>query len=92
MEFEWDPNKAAQNLRKHQVSFAEAATVLGNDLGITVADPDHSVEEERYITVGYSSRNRLLMVAHVSRRRRTRIVSARKLTRREREIYEETER
>jgi uncharacterized DUF497 family protein len=42
MEFEWDPHKAAQNLRKHQVSFAEAATVLGDDLGITVADPDHS--------------------------------------------------
>jgi len=53
MEFEWDPGKAAKNLRKHKVSFSEAATVLGDFLGTTAPDPDHSGEERRYITVGY---------------------------------------
>ena len=91
MEFEWDPGKAAENLRKHQVSFTEAATVLGDFLGTTAADPDHSGEEHRYITIGSSDRNRLLMVAHAERRGRIRIISARKLTRNERRVYEETQ-
>ena len=63
MEFEWDPGKAAQNLRKHKVTFNEAATVFGDYLDITVADPDHSISERRYITVGTSGRGRLLLVA-----------------------------
>jgi uncharacterized DUF497 family protein len=92
MEFEWDPNKAAENLRKHQVSFTEAATVLGDFLGTTVPDPDHSGDELRYITVGSSNRGRLPMVAHAERQQRIRIVSARKLTRNERRVYEETQR
>ena len=92
MEFEWDPNKAAENLRKHRVSFTEAATVLGDFLGITVPDPDHSGDELRYITVGLSNRRRLLMVAHAERQQRVRIISARKLTRDERRVYEETQR
>ena len=64
MEFEWDPGKAAENLRKHKVSFNEAATVLGDFLGTTVADPDHSGDEHGCITIGLSNRGRLLMVAH----------------------------
>ena len=89
MEFEWDPKKAAKNLRKHKVSFSEAATVLSDPLSITVPDPDHSIEEDRHITVGMSNRRRLLIVAHTERGDRIRIISARELTRAEREAYEE---
>jgi uncharacterized DUF497 family protein len=64
VEFEWDPIKAKQNLRKHGVSFSEAATVLGDPLAITVSDPQHSNDEERFITVGRSDKMRLLIVAH----------------------------
>ena len=67
MEFEWDPGKAAGNLRKHKVSFTEAATVLGDFFGTTASDPDHSGDERRYITLGLSNRGRLLMVAHAER-------------------------
>jgi uncharacterized DUF497 family protein len=74
------------------VSFTEAATVLGDSLGTTAPDPDHSGDEHRYITVGLSNRGRLLMVAHVERRQRIRIISARELTRNERQVYEETQR
>ena len=76
MEFEWDGNKAAENLRKHKVSFLEAATVFGDFLGATAADPAHSAGEQRYITVGLSSWGRLLMVAHAERGDRIRIISA----------------
>ena len=89
MEFEWDPQKAAKNLRKHKVAFTEAATVFGDDLSITIHDPNHSVDEERYITIGWSYRRRLLMVAHTERGDRIRIISARALTRVEREAYEQ---
>ena len=91
MEFEWDPEKAAHNLRKHKVSFTEAATVFGDFLSATVADPDHSGDEHRYITIGLSNRGRLLMVAHAERHERIRIISARKLTRNERRAYEEAQ-
>jgi len=91
MEFEWDPRKAAENLRKHKVSFNEAATVFGDFLSTTASDPDHSIEEHRYITIGLSNRGRLLMVAHGEGRERIRIISARKLTRTERRAYEETQ-
>ena len=91
MEFEWEPSKAAANLRKHGVSFNEAATVFGDFLGITAVDPDHSTDESRYITVGSSNRGRVLMVAHVERGDRIRIISARTLTRTERRDYEETQ-
>jgi len=89
MEFEWDPAKAARNLRKHKVSFQEAASVFGDSLGVTVPDPDHSVGECRFITVGQSNRAMLLMVAHAQRRQRIRIISARKLSRAEKRAYEE---
>ena len=81
VEFEWDPRKAAKNLRNHRVSFNEAATVFGDPLGTTAPDPDHSLIEDRYITVGMSSRRRLVMVAHTERGERIRIISARGLTR-----------
>ena len=87
IEFEWDPNKAARNLQKHGVSFGEAATVFRDDLSITATDPDHSTEEERYITVGLSRQRRLLMVAHTERGDVVRIISARELTPRERRQY-----
>ena len=89
MEFEWDPKKAAKNLREHRVSFNEAATVFGDPLGTTAPDPDHSMAEDRYITVGMSNRRHLVMVAHTERGERIRIISARELTRTEREAYEE---
>lgn len=89
MEFEWDPKKVAKNFRKHRISFNEAATVFGDSLGTTVLDPDHSLAENRYITVGRSSRGRLVMVAYTERGERIRIISARDLTRAERKAYEE---
>jgi uncharacterized DUF497 family protein len=89
MEFEWDPQKAVGNFRKHGVSFAEAGTIFGDDLAITVPDPDHSLDEERYITVGWSNQRRLLMVSHTDRGNRVRIISARELTKSERKEYEE---
>lgn len=89
MHFEWDPRKAAENLRKHGVGFDEAATVFGDPLAITFSDPDHSGSEERLITFGLSLQNRLLVVSHTPRQPRIRIISARLMTRRERKIYEE---
>lgn len=89
MEFVWDPQRAAKNLRKHKVSFTEAATVFSDSLSDTVPDPDHSGEEDRYIVVGMSNRSRLLMVAFAERGDRIRIISARELTRAERKAYEE---
>jgi len=85
---EWDPEKAAQNLRKHGVSFEEAATVLGDPLSVTVADPDHSRQEQRYLLLGRSSAGRFLLVAHADQGRQVRIISARAMTPRERRSYE----
>jgi len=89
IEFEWDPEKAKTNLVKHGLRFAEAATVFQDLLSITIFDPDHSEDEDRYITIGKSERGRAVMVAHTDRGNRTRIVSARELTRAERKEYEE---
>jgi uncharacterized protein len=89
MDFEWDPRKAAKNIGRHGVNFTEAATVFGDPLGVTTSDPDHSAEEDRYIVVGVSHRARYLLVAFVERGDRIRLISARELTRVEREAYEE---
>ncbi|MGO9589761.1 MAG: BrnT family toxin [Candidatus Acidiferrales bacterium] len=89
MNFEWDPGKATQNHRKHGISFHEAATVFGDPLAMTYYDPDHSVSERRFITVGLSDLRRLLVVAHADRDQSIRIISARKATARERKHYEE---
>jgi uncharacterized protein len=87
--FEWDPGKARQNRRKHRVSFQEAATVFGDPLAVTYPDPDHSLSEQRFVTVGMSSAGRVLIVAHVDRDENVRIISSRKTTPRERKHYEE---
>jgi uncharacterized protein len=89
MEFEWDEGKAASNITKHGVSFHEAATVFGDPLAITFIDPDHSEEEDRFLTFGNSSGGLLLVVSHADRGQFTRIISARRVTRRERKLYEE---
>ena len=89
MIYEWDPEKAERNVRDHGVSFEEAATVFLDPLAMTYPDPDHSDEEDREITIGYSTKQRLLFVSHVQRRNRTRIISAREATRRERKQHEE---
>jgi uncharacterized protein len=87
--FEWDPKKAAKNLRKHGVTFQEAATVFGDPLALTFPDPDHSEEEERNLTFGSSLQGRLIVVSHTQRGEKTRIISARPMDREERVIYEE---
>jgi len=89
IEFEWNPEKAETNLRKHGVGFMEAATVLRDPLGITIFDPDHSEAEARFITIGMSDHGRAVLVAHTDRGNATRIISARELTRAERKAYEE---
>ena len=89
MEFEWDENKAEINLKKHRISFHEAATVFDDPLAITFNDPDNSIGEYRFITFGLSRFNHLLVVAHVDLDGRIRIISARKITKQERKIYEE---
>ena len=87
--FEWDPGKAARNLQKHRVSFEEASTVFGDPLAVTYQDPDHSLAEERFITVGASAAGRVLIVAHSDRNEKVRIIAARETTRGERSQYEE---
>ena len=88
-EFEWDLAKATDNVAKHGVSFDEAVTVLYDPLGITIFDPEHSHDEDRFITVGASATGRYLMVAHTERDQRIRIITARELTRREQREYED---
>ena len=88
IEFEWDPSKAEENVRKHCVDFRDAATIFRDPLGITIFDPHHSQDEDRYITVGRSPSGRLLIVGHTDRGERIRIISARELTSAERKAYE----
>ncbi len=89
MYFEWDPNKATANLRKHGVSFEEATSALRDMLSATAHDPDHSDDEERFVTFGISFHGRLLAVSHTERGDAIRVVSARLATNLERRIYEE---
>lgn len=85
----WSEKKNRQNIRKHKVDFAEAGTIFDDPLQISVSDPDHSFDESRFITVGISERNRLLIVAHTFRDDKIRIITVRKPNRRERKNYEE---
>jgi uncharacterized DUF497 family protein len=87
--FEWAPAKARTNRRKHRITFEEAATVFGDVLALTYPDPDHSISEQRFITVGMTNAKRVLIVAHPERGESIRIISARKATQHEREHYEE---
>ena len=89
MNFEWDRLKAASNARKHGVTFEEATTALRDPLSATTRDPDHSVEESRFVTFGVSSDSRLLVVSHTARENSIRSISARLATKGERNIHEE---
>ncbi len=86
--FEWDENKAAVNRRKHRVTFEEASTVFADPLSITIYDPVHSDDEDRYVVLGESQRRRLLVVVFTDRGDRIRIISARLAARWERKDYE----
>lgn len=89
LKFEWDTAKAIANLRKHGVTFEEAASIFGDPLALTFPDPDHSVGEKRWISFGVSNQDRLVVAVHAERGRSIRIISARRATRQEREIYEQ---
>ena len=91
MQFEWDTTKAAGNLIKHGVSFDEASSVFGDPLAVSIPDPDHSVDEDRFLTTGLSSEQRLLVVAHVYRGGGIRIIMARDASSKERKQYESAE-
>ncbi len=92
MQFEWDPEKAVENARKHGVEFTEAMTVFGDPLEVTIPDPTHSVEEQRFLSMGESATRRLLVVSYTDREGRIRIISAREATAQERKTYESTNR
>lgn len=81
IKFEWNKRKAQQNLQKHQVDFTEASTVFADKLSITIPDPDHSEDEERWVTIGLSNRQRLLVVIHTEEEETIRIISARRADR-----------
>ena len=89
MQFEWDPAKAAANLKRHRVSFHEAAAVLTDPLSTTFPDEVHSADEVRFLTIGASTQGNIVVVAHTERNDTIRIISARRATRREREFYEQ---
>jgi hypothetical protein len=89
MKFDWDPEKAFANERKHGVTFDEASTVFGDVLSVSGRDLEHSIGEPRYVTLGISSYGRVLTVCHADRRGIIRIISARPATRKEKRIYEE---
>ena len=89
MKFEWDDEKAEANVKKHGVAFNEAKTVFRDPMYLIFADPDHSVDEKRFLVIGTSESDRLLFVSYTERQAATRIISARKATRRERKRYEE---
>lgn len=88
--FEWHKKKAEQNFQKHGISFDEAKTIFNDQLFITVVDEEHSDDEERFITIGFSNTGKLLMVAHTDRKGRIRIISARKATKNEEDFYSKT--
>jgi uncharacterized DUF497 family protein len=87
--FRWDPKKAATNLKKHRIDFHEAATVLNDTVSTTFPDMAHSSIEPRFVTVGMSTRGRILVVVHTGEGGTVRIISARRATRHERRFYEE---
>jgi uncharacterized DUF497 family protein len=89
--FEWDPRKARSNLAKHGIGFEGASTLFGDPLSLTIPDPEHSLGEKRYITMGSTFNGKLLVVVHTDRGDNIRIISARRASRRERKLYEEVE-
>jgi uncharacterized DUF497 family protein len=91
MRFEWDESKAARNIIKHGISFAEAATVFGDPLSETFDDPDHSTGEHRFIIIGTSENGRILIIGHTDDGETVRIINAREPTKAERRFYEESQ-
>jgi len=92
MIYEWDSAKAEQNVRRHGVTFDEGATAFLDRSALTFDDPDHSADEQRFITIGLSTRRRVLFVAHTDRGpERIRLISVRVATRRESNAYQERE-
>ncbi len=89
LRFSWDPDKADANERKHGVSFDEASTAFGDPLSVTIPDPDHSLNEARYLLIGLTDRQRLVVVAHTEQAGEIRLINARLATPRERRAYEE---
>jgi hypothetical protein len=87
--FEWDPNKAKENLETHGISFDEASTVFRDVLSLVIHDPLHSEEEDRFVLIGSSHRNRLLVIVHTERSNNIRLISARKASKKERKQDEE---
>jgi uncharacterized DUF497 family protein len=88
MQFEWNEKKAASNFKKHGVTFHEATTVFGDYFSITIPDPLHSHSEDRFIILGMSNKERLLVVGHTDRGDKKRLITARKATKAERAQYE----
>ncbi|MEK7723887.1 MAG: BrnT family toxin [Acidobacteriota bacterium] len=86
--FEWNEDKEKSNFRKHRITFAEGESVFYDSYSLTIPDPDHSIEENRFIDIGISNKNRLLVVVYTEREDRIRIISVRKATKLEREMYE----
>ena len=89
MQFEWDEEKAETNLAKHKITFEEAKSIFGDPFTITIDDPDHSDEEQRFIDIGKSANKKLMVVVYTERWNKTRIISCRKATPFERKKYEE---
>jgi len=87
--FEWDKNKAKRNIEIHRISFDEASTAFKDTLSLTIHDPLHSDEEDRFTLIGNSVKNRLLVIVHTERGDKIRIISTRKATKKERKQYEE---
>jgi len=87
--FEWDSRKSLSNKKKHGITFETASTVFGDSLSVTIQDPAHSIGEDRFITIGTSMDNRLLVVVHTDRDDTIRIISARRTTRNEKRQYEQ---
>jgi uncharacterized protein len=88
--FEWHEKKAKENLNKHGISFEEAKTVFNDPFSITISDPNHSLDEERYIDIGLSLEGELLVVVYTERQSKIRIISCRQATKAERKVYEQS--
>ena len=89
--FEWNKEKAKSNFKKHNIDFKEASSIFRDPLFITALDKEHSRYEERYVTIGLSNKNRVLIVAHADSENKIRIISARKVTKNEKRFYQEAE-
>jgi uncharacterized DUF497 family protein len=89
LNFEWDEEKANENSKKHKVNFEEARTIFNDPFSITISDPQHSIDEYRFIDIGYSSKGQLLVMVYTERETNIRIISCRKASKQERRLYEE---